>query len=421
MFKPFTACFQVKHLFLLLYKFVLYKNVLYICVKIMQMENPFIYGKVITGDHFLDREKEQERIQRNIRSGINSMLVSPRRWGKSSLVRQVAERMQHEDSSIRFCFIDMFNIRKEEDFYSQLVLNVLKSGSDRWEKWMDDAKRFLQHLVPRFSIGTDPMNDFSISLDWQEVKKNPDEILNLAELVSVKKKVRIVICIDEFQNLEYFEEPLGFQKTLRAHWQLHKKAVYILLGSRRHMLIGLFNNPSMPFYRFGDLVMLEKIAAEFWPSFISDRFARSGKKFPINLVEKIPVLFDDHPYYIQYLAHEIWSITSKEVTGMTIDEAVNNLLDHSSYLFQMQTDNLTNTQVAFLKALSDGVTSFTSVDTMKKYDLGSVSNIRRIRDALIQKEIIDIIPGNPQFLDPLYKLWFLKNFANKSRIRDARQ
>ena len=253
-----------------------------------KMENPFIFGKVISGNHFLDREKEQERLQRNILSGINSMLVSPRRWGKSSLVRQVAERIQSEDSSVRFCFIDMYNIRKEEDFYAQFVTAVLKTGSDRWEKWMEDAKQLLKGLIPRFNIGSDPMNDFSVSMDWKEVKKNPDEILNLPEIISTKKKIRIVVCIDEFQNLEFFDEPLEFQKTLRAHWQLHKNAVYILLGSRRHMLIGFFNNPSMPFYRFGDLVMLEKIPAEFWPLFISEWFALTGKNFPINLAVKIP-------------------------------------------------------------------------------------------------------------------------------------
>lgn len=377
------------------------------------MENPFVFGKIITGDHFLDRDKEQERLQRNIHSGINSMLVSPRRWGKSSLVRQVAERIQHEDSSVKFCFIDMYNIRKEEDFYNQLVTAVLKTGSGRWEIWMEDAKQFLKGLVPRFNIGSDPMNDFSVSLDWIEVKNNPDEILNLPEVISIEKKIRIVVCIDEFQNLAFFNEPLEFQKTLRAHWQLHKNAVYILLGSRRHMLIGLFNHPSMPFYRFGDLVMLGKIPVEFWPLFISDRFDRSGKKFSIQFAAKVPGLLDNHPYYIQYLAHEIWGIAEREVTQEVIDAAVINLLDQNNYLFQMQTDGLPNTQVAFLKALSEGVTSFTSMNTMKKYDLGSVSNIRRIREALIQKEIIDIFPGKPEFLDPLYKLWFVKNFTNQ--------
>jgi AAA+ ATPase superfamily predicted ATPase len=375
------------------------------------MANPFIFGKIITGDDFLDREKEQEHLKRNILSGINTMLVSPRRWGKSSLVRQVAERIQHENASVKFCFIDMYNIRKEEDFYNQLVTSVLKAGSDRWEIWMEDAKQFIKGMIPRFNIGTDPMNDFSISLDWKDVKKNPDEILNLPELISAQKKIRIVVCIDEFQNLAFFDGPLEFQKTLRAHWQLHKNAAYILLGSRRHMLIGLFNSPSMPFYRFGDLVMLGKIPVEFWPLFISERFTHTGKKFSVKLASKIPELLENHPYYIQYLAHEIWSITEEEVTQVVIETAVANLLDQNNYLFQMQTDNLPNTQVAFLKALSDGVTSFTSMETMKKFDLGSVSNIRRIREALIQKEIIDIFPGQPEFLDPLYRLWFLRNFT----------
>jgi len=391
--------------------FVWYKNVLYICVKFVKMENPFIFGKVITGDYFLDREKEQERLKQNISSGVNSMLVSPRRWGKSSLVRQVSDSMQNEDSSVKFCFIDMFNIRKEEDFYAQLVTVVLKAASEKWEIWMDDAKQFLKGLIPRFNMGSDPINDFSVSLDWKEVKNNPDEILNLPETLSINKKIRIVVCIDEFQNLSFFDEPLEFQKTLRAHWQLHKKAVYILLGSRRHILTDLFNNPSMPFYRFGDLVMLEKIPAEFWPLFISERFVSTGKEISDGLAAKIAGLLENHPYYIQYLAHEVWSITDKKVTEEVIAIAISNLLDHNNYLFQMQMDNLPNTQVAFLKALSEGVTSFTSMDTMKKYDLGSVSNIRRIKEALIQKEIIDIFQGNPGFLDPLYKLWFLKNFT----------
>ena len=71
----------------------------------------------------------------------------------------------------------MFNIRKEEDYYSHFVTAILKTGSDRWEKWMEDAKTFLKGLIPKFSMGSDPMNDFSVSLDWKEVKKNPEEIL----------------------------------------------------------------------------------------------------------------------------------------------------------------------------------------------------------------------------------------------------
>lgn len=375
------------------------------------MENPFVFGKVVTGDFFLDREAEQECLQSNIRSGINSMLISPRRWGKSSLVRQVAEKFRKEDKSIRFCFIDMFNIRKEEDFYSQLVTSILKSGSGQWEKWMEDAKEFLKGFVPRFNMGSDPVNAFSVSLDWKEVKLNPGEILNLPENIAGRKKFRIVIIIDEFQNLDFFDQPLEFQKTLRAHWQYHRNVVYILLGSRRHMLFNLFNEPSMPFYRFGELMLLEKIPADLWPQFIHEQFNSTGKVFSKEMAVQIPLLLGNHPYYVQYLAYEIWSITETNVTQEVIDKAVTNLLVHNNYLFQMQTDNLPNTQVAFLKAISEGVTMFTSMETLWKYDLGSVSNIRRIRDALIQKEIIDIVNGKPDFMDPLYKLWYIRRYS----------
>ena len=378
------------------------------------MENPFVFGKVITGDLFLDRENDRKRLGGNIRSGINSMLISPRRWGKSSLVRQVAEEIQETDKSLRFCFIDMFNIRSEEDFYAEFALSVLKAGSDGWEKWMEDAKILLKGLIPRFNIGSDPMNDFTLTFDWQEVKMNPTEILNLPEAISQKKNFRIVVCLDEFQNLGFFSQPLEFQKTLRAHWQLHNQAVYVLLGSRRHMLIDIFNNPSMPFYRFGDLIMLDKIPSELWPAFIRENFITTGKQISLNLAAKISGLLDNHPYYIQNLAYEVWQITDTICYQETIDTAVSNLLYHNQYLFQLQTESLTNTQVAFLRAMCNGVTSFTSVTTLKTYALGSVSNIRRIRDALIQKEIIDIIQGKAEFLDPLFKLWFVRQFIRNS-------
>jgi uncharacterized protein len=118
---------------------------------------------------------------------------------------------------------------------------------------------FMGRFIPRFSFSPDNQQEVSLALDWKEVKKHPDDILNMAEKIAAKNKWKFIICIDEFQNIATFDNHLAFQKKLRANWQKHQHAAYCLYGSKRHMLIDVFSNTSMPFYKFGDLMFLEKL------------------------------------------------------------------------------------------------------------------------------------------------------------------
>ena len=94
------------------------------------------------------------------------------------------------------------------------------------------------------------------------MKKDPD-ILNLAEKIAQENNLRFVICIDEFQNISAFENPLDLQKKIRAHWQKHKYVSYCLYGSKRHMMIDVFTAPSIPFYKFEDILFLDPLY-KFW-------------------------------------------------------------------------------------------------------------------------------------------------------------
>ena len=123
-----------------------------------------------------------------------------------------------KDSKLRVCQMDLFNVRNEEHFYSLLAQKVIAAASSKWEKAIENAKKFFSRLVPKISIGTDPTNEVSIDFDWEEVKHNPDEVLDLAEKIAREKGLKIVICVDEFQNISEFAEPDYFQKRLRSHW-----------------------------------------------------------------------------------------------------------------------------------------------------------------------------------------------------------
>lgn len=370
------------------------------------MQNPFIYGKIVSGSTFTDRENELQRLSDNITSQINTILISPRRWGKSSLVAKAGEILQKKDRALRFCFLDLFNVRTEHEFYAQLSKEVLRISYSKWEERIAKAKKFFKQVTPKFNFGIDPVNDFSISFDWDEVNKSPDEILNLPEMVSKEKNIKLVVCIDEFQNTGFFEHPLAFQKKLRSQWQHHKRATYCLYGSKHHIMIELFEHSSMPFYKFGDVIFLEKIPEVYWVTFITSGFKKSTKYISEELALQIARSMENHPYFVQQLAHTVWSQTKKHCTKHEYDAAINELLTQHAILFQREVDGLTNSQINFLKALCKGVAQFSSAETLRSYRLGTSGNVNRIKTSLVSKEIIDITPQRIEFTDPLFKKWF---------------
>jgi hypothetical protein len=370
------------------------------------MKNPFIFGKVATGSSFTDRGEEQKELIANFNSGINTIIISPRRWGKSSLVAEAANRFSRKYPETRFCFIDLFNIRSEEEFYSHFTKIILKISFTKWDEIINAAKTLFKQISPKFSFGIDPMNDFSVSIDWNEVKKSPDDILNLPEAISKKKKIKIIVCIDEFQNIAYFDEALAFQKKLRAHWQHHKIVSYCLYGSKRHMLTELFENKSMPFYKFGNVMFLEKIPESYWIDFIVNHFESTKKNISREVAMQIAKKMENHPYFVQQLAHTAWDLTQKSCTEKELNLAVDKLLLQNTILFQREADSLTNIQINFLKALCNNVKQFSSTDTLRKYKLGTSGNVNRIKESLVKKEIIDITPNSIEFIDPMFKLWF---------------
>ena len=378
------------------------------------MNTPFIYGKIAKSENFTDREKETALLISNFNSLINTTIISPRRWGKSSLVSKATDIALKENSKLRICQMDLFNVRDEEHFYELLAHNVLLAASSKWEETVEIVKKFFTRLVPKIILAGDPQNEISLAFDWKEVKNNPDEILDLAEKIAIEKNLKIVICVDEFQNIAEFENPLYFQKKLRSHWQQHQHVSYCLYGSKRHMMLDVFTNSSMPFYKFGDLIFLEKIDTESWIEFISERFASTGKKIETDEIKLITVLADNHPYYVQQLSQQTWFRTKKICKENIVLEAHTAIVEQLSLLFTAITESLTSNQLNLLRAIIENEPSLSSGKTIAKYRLTSSSNVTRSRKSLIQKDILDDRAGKLTFQDPMYRYW-LQNEYFKSQ------
>lgn len=374
------------------------------------MEAPFIFGRIATDENFTDREKETEHLVKNFESLINTVIISPRRWGKSSLVHKAADIAMQADKNLKVCTIDLFNVKTEEQFYTALARNLIQETASRWEEAVENAKKFFSRLVPKISVGAGPGSEISIDFDWEEMKSNPDEILDLPERIAETKGVKIVVCIDEFQNIAEFEDPLFFQRRLRAHWQRHRKVSYCLYGSKRHMMMDVFTDSSMPFYKFGDIFFLNKIDTEHFIPFIIERFSSTGKSITEDACRKIIALADNHPYYVQQLSQLSWLRTSGQCDVETVVKAHLSLVEQLSLLFSNLMETLTFQQTCYLHALIAGEKAITSTETMYKYHISSATAASRSLKTLIKKDILDSKSGEISFLDPIFEYWLRYNY-----------
>ena len=377
------------------------------------METPFIFGKIATEKNFTDREVETSNLIQSFTSLINTIIISPRRWGKSSLVNKASKLAMEQDSKLRICHIDLFNVRSEEHFYSLLAQKVIAATSSKWEDAIENAKCFLSHLVPKISIGTDPTNEISIDFDWEMEKHNIDEVLDLAEKIAQKKGLKIVICVDEFQNISEFTDPEYFQKKLRSHWQHHQRVAYCLYGSKRHMMMDVFTDSSKPFYKFGNLMFLNKIETPHLVEFFNNRFADTGKAINEDASKLIAELVDNHPYYAQQLAQQSWLRTKDVCTVEIVQEAHAALVEQLSLLFVTITETLTTQQLNYLKALIAGEKAISSTEVMHRYKISSTTSISRSKASLVKNDIIDNMAGEISFQDPIYAYWLKHEYFAK--------
>lgn len=370
---------------------------------------PFIFGVATSGDNFTDREKETARLLSNFQHGVNTVLISPRRWGKTSLVQKVCRLTQSD--KLKIVYLDIFSCRSDGDFYNAFAAAVLKQTSSKWDEWVENAKLFLSRISPRISLGPDPMSDFSISLELNPKSDDIDEILQLPEKIAQKKGINIVVCIDEFQQIAEFKDSKMFQKRLRSVWQLQKSVSYCLFGSKMHLMNELFEKKSLPFYKFGDAVYLPKISTSDWVEYICGRFEATGKQISKELAEKICRTVDNHSSYVQQLAWLVW-IQAKEVANdQNFEDAFQDIVDQNTPLFEKQTESLTTYQMNFLRAIVNGVhKEFTTQEVLQKYQLGSSANVSTVKRALIKKELIETEKQQVIIPDPVMRIWLKREF-----------
>ena len=376
------------------------------------MEQPFVFGVPAEDTYFIGREKESARLESNFKYGINTVLMSPRRWGKTSLVKRVARSAEAEEGNRIIVQMDIFACRSEYDFYNTFSSAILKQTASKVEEWLVLAKGFIERLVPKLSASPEPGTEYSVSLGITPKTHSPEEVLSLPEVIAQRKKCELVICIDEFQQVGEFPNSLEVQKRLRGVWQHQKHVSYCLYGSKLHMMTKLFLRKSYPFYKFGEVLDLEPIPLQTWTPYIQGRFKSFGKQISDVFVERICKTVGYQASYVQQLSYSVLLLSGNEVTEESFGRAVDDLLAQNSNAFIEQTQSLTTYQLNFLRAIMDGVSSgFGETSVRDRYNLGSASNITRLKQSMIDKELVELTPKGIILGDPVLKIWLKRVFT----------
>ena len=374
------------------------------------MNAPFQYGTLATKDNFVDRVEDRAQLKSFLSSHINVMLISPRRWGKSSLVKVAMEELQNEDKDIRVCFIDVFSIGSEAEFYRTFASQVIACASSKLERRIQDAKKFLTGVVPQVVIKDDVTNFMAFDVKFMPQEQDKMDILRLPETLAEAKNIKIIVCIDEFQQLANLPGYKNMEGKMRSAWQQQQHVTYCLYGSKRHMMMDIFNNANSPFYRFGQMLFLGKIPKTEWMPFIRESFEKTGKHISEAFASQVCDTVECHSWYLQQLCYFIWNATTEEVTEQTFQYGLSQLVNTNSPMFLSDTESLAPSQIEMLRAIKDGVQQLSSMEAKRLYALGNPNTISKNKKVLKEKDIIEEAKGKLVFVDPVYHLWFSRNY-----------
>jgi len=362
---------------------------------------PFKFGEIVTGEHFTNREDEIDKLRNNFVSLQNTIIISPRRYGKSSLVKEAAQRFIRKEKGYLFCFLDLMYVYSEEEFYNQLATKILKATSNKVEEFLQLARNVIKGARVTINTGS---GEPSLELGVNYIKDNIDTILNLPQEIARRKKKKIIICIDEFQNISRFDPHTRLQGRLRSAWQHHGHVGYLLYGSKKTMMMEIFNETNGPFYRFGEIIYLNRIATARLREYVQEAFISTGKEISEDICNRIIDTVENHPYYLQQFARNIWLISGKKVTAADFSVAKEALKSENLNFYNELLDDLTNYQAGFLKALLNKEEKLYSSEVIYSYRLGSSANIRRMYNSFANKGIIVKEDNMIIFADPIFKL-----------------
>lgn len=371
------------------------------------MRNPFIYGGLVFGRHFADRQSELSELAAEMRNGGKVFLISPRRIGKTCLLKNLQQNLEKE--GFLTAYVDLFRaptLRHFTELYAKAVVEVVES---KIEKMVKAIPRLLPGLRPKL----DPNPDGTISFSVEYVAREKEvfqiltEVLEYPERASLKKRKPFVIIIDEFSDVTKYDG-MDVEKAIRAVVQAHQRVGYIFSGSKRSVIRDMVKDKRRAFYRMGATIELSPIPRDLFRAFIENWFRKGGYKLNKGVVDLVLEKGRDVPYNIQRIAHNIWEeARDSKMIGMTlVDKAIRTIIRQESMHYEALWDGISQKQREVLIALaSDDPDGIFSKAFIEKWRFG-VSSLQASLIALGKRGILEKEKqGKYRFDDEFLRLW----------------
>lgn len=370
--------------------------------------NPFTLKEIPVKGAFCDREKEQSDLLGFAAAKSNTLLYSPRRYGKTSLIKKVQDKLKSDGTLTAYC--DLFGVSSIEEIAGKIIKSIY-SITQKKESLFKKSIRFLTSFRPVLS----PSADGGISISVQPAFTSGgldllDETLESLEKFIEDVSMPVHIVLDEFQEITEVDKSIGVEGTLRHHIQKIQCA-FVFVGSRRRILLDMFNNRKRPFFQSAVNYELKTLPLKDLASFIVSRFKGSGKRIEAQTATNICEMLKQHPYYVQKFCFFLFDRIERKVTHNDIPETYQLVMESEKALFESILRQLTAKQIAVLTAIArEPGKKLYSAGYMARHNLKSTGGIQRSIDMLTKEDLIE--EGEPtgfwEVVDPLFKEWLKK-------------
>ena len=374
--------------------------------------NPFIVTGKIEPEYFCDRVTESARLVKSITNGNNLVIISPRRMGKTGLIRFCYDKPEISKEYYTF-FIDILHTSSLREFTYLLGREIYETLLPRSRKMANLFIQTIKSISGKF--GFDPISGtptFNVELgDIDRPEYTLEEIFRY--LANADKPC--IVAIDEFQQIAKYPEK-NIEALLRTHIQKLRNSNFIFAGSERHMMQEMFTSAARPFYHSADMLELKAIVPEIYIPFIVGHFEKRNRHIATENIEKVYHLFKGHTYYIQKTFNEAFADTpeEEECTLETIQAAIDNMIAANDTIFREILSNIPEKQKELLYAIAkDGKAErITSSEFIKRHSLTSASSVQSASKKLLDKDIITEINKAFSVTDKLFAMWINQLYGN---------
>ena len=385
------------------------------------MDSPFLYNRYVTGQHFIGRKDDCSILGNLLNQNENVVMWEPFGTGKKSLVHQVFTKLKVNGEALTVGEMTALDIRQGEAFVKRLgaaVIRLVASTPDEYEKIVSDHLEGTHWVFDRKAFSD---MDTILSTNWDLDDNDLKAVLRLPYALAAEKGERMFMIIDEFQNVDLADDGERVFKLMEevmdeVRAEGLKIFSYIFIGSQVNAMENIFIKRHF-FYRRVTRLKLSGVEEREIVEHVIKGFLASGKVVDRDMISGACRLFKCNLFYINHFTSVCDSLSKGYIMEPVLLEALSTVIAINRGRFIAMMNDLTTFQVGLLKAIIDGYTKFSTAEVIRKYSLNSSANVRRLKDALMKKEILTFIgeDAKPVILDPLFEYWLRNYYLRKNQ------